>query len=566
MEQKYFKKLQWEIIFTIIGFSVLPLLVLGGVIYHQFSASYYGKIRENLRTLAENRRASLDLFLEERVAQLVTLAHTQSLASLGDEDYLNRVFNIMQTQSRSYMDLGVIDQEGNHLAYVGPYYSILKGVNYKEEEWFSAVMAHGTHISDVFLGFRRVPHFIIAVLVREGPRVWILRATIDSDIIENIVRAAKIGKRGDAFIVNRDNILQTSPRFCGTLLERPACPPGYFCPDYSRAVALRVDEVPLNGGESLFAAIPLQTKRWVLVISEDPMEELTPLLQTRSLALLIGLAGIGVIGVGAFFTSRSFIKELVEMERKKAASEDMAVQSSKMAALGKMAAGIAHEINNPLAVIGEKAGWMKDLLKQEDISRSENFQEFADSLAKIEQHINRAKKITHRLLSFGRRMEPVSEQVDVNKTLEESLEFLVHEARFRNIEMQTELADNLPEITSDASQLQQVLLNLITNAIDAIGKNGLIRLKTHYLAKNNRVAIEISDNGPGIPRYILDKIFDPFFTTKDVGRGTGLGLSISYSIVESLGGKMIVASEEGKGTAFTIYLPGPPSESTYAFG
>jgi two-component system, NtrC family, sensor kinase len=566
MEKKYFKKLQWEIIFTIIGFSVLPLLVLGGVIYHQFSAAYYAKIRESLRTLADNRRASLDLFLEERVAQLVTLAHTHSLASLRDEDYLNRVFNIMQSQSRSYMDLGVIDQEGNHLAYVGPYYSILKGVNYKDEEWFSAVMAHGTHISDVFLGFRRVPHFIIAVLVREGPRIWILRATIDSDIIENIVRAAQIGKRGDAFIVNRDNILQTGPRFCGTLLERPACPPGHFCPDYSKTVALRVDEVQTTNRVSLFSAIPLHYKRWVLVIMEDPMEELTPLLRTRFLAFLIGLAGIGVIAVGAFFTSRSFIKELMEMERKKAASEDMAVQSSKMAALGKMAAGIAHEINNPLAVIGEKAGWMKDLLKQEDVSRSENFEEFADSLAKIEQHVNRAKKITHRLLSFGRRMEPVSEQVDVNKTLEESIEFLVHEARFRNIEIKKELTEHLPEITSDASQLQQVFLNIITNAIDAIGKNGVIEIKTHYLAKNNRVAVEVSDNGPGIPRYILDKIFDPFFSTKDVGRGTGLGLSISYSIVENLGGKMIVASEEGKGTTFTIYLPGPPSESTYALG
>jgi two-component system NtrC family sensor kinase len=556
MEKTYYAKLRWQIIITIISFSVLPLLVLGAFIYHQFSASYSAKTLESLKTLAENRRASLDLFFEERVSQLTTLAGTHSLASLKDEDYLHKVFNIIQSRSRSYIDLGVIDQEGNHLAYVGPYYSILKGVNYKNEEWFSAVMASGVYISDVFTGFRKIPHFIIAVMVRERSQTWILRATIDSEIVENLVRAAMIGKLGDAFLVNRDNILQTTPRFHGKLLEPVNCMKyKAACPDFSGATATMVEEKTIGGMERLYGVSVLQNKRWVLVIIEDPSEQLTPLLSARHLGALIGLAGILVIFLGAFFTSRAMMTELEEMERKKAASEDLVIQSSKMAALGKMAAGIAHEINNPLAVIGEKAGWMKDLLKKEDVAHSKNFQEFADSVAKIEHHINRAKKITHRLLSFGRRMEPVTEKVDVNQTLEDTIEFLINEARYRNIEIYTELAPELPRITSDSSQLQQVFLNIINNGIDAIGKNGVIQIKTHHLVKNNRVAIEINDNGPGIPKHMLDKIFDPFFTTKEVGKGTGLGLSISYSIVEKLGGKMIVASEVGKGATFTIYLP-----------
>lgn len=554
MEKIYYKKLHWNIITTIIAFSMIPLVVLGAVIYQQFSASYTANILESLRTLAENRRASLDLFLEERVAQLTTLAGTHSLEKLKDEDYLHKVFNIIQARSRSYIDLGVIDDNGDHLAYVGPYHSILKGVNYRNEEWFSAVMASGVHISDVFTGFRKIPHFIIAVMMREKGRNWILRATIDSDIVENIVRAAWIGKRGDAFIVNRQNILQTSPRFCGKLLEPPLCPDGQFTPDYSAAVGTRVEQVTIRGVERLFGVSVLQNKQWVLVIVEDPTEQFSPLFRARYLGALIGLAGILVIVVGAFLTSRAMMKELEETERKRKASEDLAIQSSKMAALGKMAAGIAHEINNPLAVIGEMAGWMKDLLKKEDLARSKNFQEFANAVAKIEQHVNRAKKITHRLLSFGRRMEPVTEQVDVNQTLKETMEFLINEARYRNIEIRTELAD-LPQITSDAAQLQQVFLNILTNAIDAIGKNGLIQIRTRYLEKIRQVAIEISDTGPGIPKHMLDKIFDPFFTTKEVGKGTGLGLSISYSIVEKLGGKIMVASEEGKGATFTIYLP-----------
>jgi two-component system NtrC family sensor kinase len=549
MEKTPLQKLRWEIVATIIGFSLVPLIVLGAVFYREFSFSYHAKVRESLRTLVENRRGSLDLFLEERVSQLVTLANTHSLKSLSEENYLNKVFNIMQARSRSYMDLGVIDDEGHHLAYVGPFYNLLKGVNYKSEDWFAAVMSQGIYISDVFLGFRKVPHFIIAIMVREGNRNWILRATIDSDIIENIVKAAWIGKKGDAFIINRQNILQTSPRFSGTLLGSPTTP------DFSKVVGTDVEEISYQGETSLYGTTLLTVKKWVLVVREDPGEQLGPLLSARLLGFIIGLCGLLVIVAGALFISRSMMKELLEMERQKAASEDLAIQSSKMAALGKMAAGIAHEINNPLAVIGEKAGWMKDLLREEDLAKSSNFQEFAESVAKIEYHVNRAKKITHRLLSFGRRMEPVREQVDLNRVLNETIDFLENEARYRSIDIQTDLAENLPQITSDSSQLQQVFLNILNNAIDAIGKNGLIQVKSRYMPGQSQVAIEISDNGPGIPKDLQDKIFDPFFTTKEVGKGTGLGLSISYSIVEKLGGRMILASQEGEGTTFTIYLP-----------
>jgi len=556
MEKVPYQRLRWEIITAIIGFSVVPLLLLGAFIYQEFSLSYTAKIQESLKTLAENRRASLDLFLDERVSQLVTLAGTNSLERLRDEDYLHKVFNIIQTRSRHYIDLGVIDEEGNHLAYVGPYYNILKGVNYKNEEWFSAVMASGVYISDVFTGFRRIPHFIIAVMVCERNKIWILRATIDSEIVENIVRAALIGKHGDAFLVNRDNILQTNPRFHGKLLEPVSCALyGEACPNFSGATSTLVEEKSIGGLERLYGVSVLQNKRWVLVIIEDPLEQLSPLFRARHLGALIGLAGILVIVVGAVFITRAMMKELERMERKKATADEISIQSGKMAALGKMAAGIAHEINNPLAVIGEKAGWMKDLLKTEDLQGSENFQEFADAVNKIESHINRAKTVTHRLLGFARRMEPVSEKVSINRVLDETIDFLENEARYRNIDVQTDYDQELPAITSDSTQLQQVFLNILNNAIDAIGKDGEILIRTSFIAKNNALAIEISDNGPGIPKDALNKIFDPFFTTKEVGKGTGLGLSISYSIVEKLGGRMMVASHEGMGTTFTIYLP-----------
>jgi two-component system NtrC family sensor kinase len=342
--------------------------------------------------------------------------------------------------------------------------------------------------------------------------------------------------------------LQTTPRFGGKIMEPPQAP------DFAAATGTTVEEIDFHGETFLFATSIIKQKKWVLVIREAPTEQLTPLLQARFLAVLISLGGVLLIIIGAYFTTRAMMKELQRMDRKQAASDEMAIQSSKMAALGKMAAGIAHEINNPLAVIGEKAGWMKDLLGLEDVAGSENFQELLDAVNKIEYHVVRAKTVTHRLLGFARRMEPMAERINVNEILDESIEFLKNEARYRSIEIQANYAPDLPLTTTDQAQLQQVFLNIINNGIDAIGKEGQIVINTRT-TKNNEISIEINDNGPGIPKDVLQKIFDPFFTTKEVGKGTGLGLSISYSIIEKLGGRIMVASEAGQGTTFTIYLP-----------
>ena len=192
---------------------------------------------------------------------------------------------------------------------------------------------------------------------------------------------------------------------------------------------------------------------------------------------------------------------------------------------------------------------------EEDIAQSKNFKEFEEAVRKIETHVERTKKVTHRLLGFARRMEPILEKVDVNKTLSDTVDFLENESKYRNINIQVDFQPDLPKIVSDSSQLQQIFLNIMNNAIDAIDRGGEIHIKTNFLPRNNQIMIEITDNGPGISKENINKIFDPFFTTKEVGKGTGLGLSIVYSIIEKLGGRIMAASEIGQGTTFTIYFP-----------
>ena len=550
MSQKHFEKLGLKIIAVTLGFSLIPLFALGATIYYQFNSTFQNKMIESLRNLAQNRKSSLELFIDERISQLNTIAQTHSFEKLADEQFLTKVFNAMQSRSKSFIDLGIIDSEGNHLAYVGPYHDKLMSVNYAHEDWFHAVQSTGAYVSDVFLGFRKAPHFIIAVTTVQNNRVWILRATINSAIIDEIVAGAQIGKRGDAFIVNRGNILQTAPRFSGKLLTHPSSP------DFSSSRGLIVETVSFQGNETLYAAVPIVNPNWVMVVSEDPQEEMALLFRAHYIEAVILAFGVFLVIIGTVLTTRVMTRRLKEIEKEKSKSEDLIIQSSKMAALGKMAAGIAHEINNPLQIIGDQAGWMKDLLDSEDMKQTENFEEFDQCIKKIERQVNRSREITHRLLRFGRRMETTQELVDINQILMETLTFLENEAHFRDIQIQTNYDDNLPKISTDPNQLQQVFLNIIDNAIDAVGQSGQIRVETFTDKQNHKqIMVKISDNGPGISRELISKIFDPFFTTKRPDEGTGLGLSISYGIMEKLGGHIAVESEEGKGTTFIISVP-----------
>lgn len=546
-QTNYYTKLKRKIIVTTLCFSLVPLAALGLSMYHFFRVSYTSKTMDNLRVLVENRCNAIDLFLEERASQLYIIANSHSFTQLEQKDNLDRVFTLIQARSKSFIDLGVIDGKGHQVGYVGPY--SLQGLNYKDEEWFHEVMMRGIYISDVFLGYRKFPHLIIAVMRREGKQSWILRATIDTAMFEAMTKAAQVGEKGDAFIVNEQNILQTTPKLGKELLhEGPVF-------SYPRSQGTVVQKTEMGAREVLVGSAWLSNKRWLLIVTEDPAEELIPLLRARQITIAIGLLGLVLIVTGTILVARAMVTRLVRIDHEKAALDASLIQSGKMAALGKLAAGIAHEVNNPLAVIKEKAGWMRDLLAEEDIAASQNFAEFQKSIDKIDQHAERAKKVVHRFLGFARRMEPVSEMVDVNGVIDDTITLLENEARFRDIDIQTDFDERIPRILSDSAQLQQVFLNILSNAIDAIGKNGEITAKTSYASKEKEVVVQIADNGPGIPKESLEKIFDPFFSTKEVGKGTGLGLSISYSIIEKLGGRIMVASEEKQGAKFTICLP-----------
>ena len=218
-----------------------------------------------------------------------------------------------------------------------------------------------------------------------------------------------------------------------------------------------------------------------------------------------------------------------------------------------MAAGVAHEINNPLAAIGELAGLMEDLIDEQFLASSPHAVLFQDNVRKIQLHVDRTRGVTHRMLGFARRMEPHQDTFNVNDVATEALSFIEREASFRGVELDRQLDPGQPMIKSDRAQLQQVVLNLLNNALDAVPDGGRIAVSSSNT--HDSVLVTVEDNGSGIPKELHDRIFDPFFTTKAPGEGSGLGLSICHTIMKGLGGSITFDSAPGAGTVFRVRLP-----------
>ena len=211
-----YKKLRKNILIMTLCFAIVPMIAVGIIIPMQFTSLYHEKTIREVENVAQSKGRTIDIFFEERIAQLKSLAGMYTYEEMTQPGRLTELLRILQNNSQSYVDLGIIDLEGNHKAYAGAYN--VQHVNYKDQPWFTEVQRRGVFVSDVFMGFRQFPHIIIAVMRLEGNRSWILRATIDSEVFNSIVQASKLSAEGDAFVVNRDNVLQTSSRFAGALM------------------------------------------------------------------------------------------------------------------------------------------------------------------------------------------------------------------------------------------------------------------------------------------------------------------------------------------------------------
>jgi two-component system NtrC family sensor kinase len=542
--QRY-KVLRRNITLLMLLVTLIPLFLMAFINYHQYRTAVREEIESPLRVLVNKTKHSFELFLAGRLSAISFVASGFSFDYLSDEKNLNRIFLVLKQEFKGFIDLGLIDSEGNQVSYVGPYQ--LTGKNYADQGWFQQVRVNGTYISDVFLGHRKFPHVVIAVQHLDGNgKGWIVRATIDTARFDDLIAAMQLDPKSDAFLINQQGTLQTNSKFYGKVFD--TC---IECVPPMSSDADIIEKTDPKGREVLIAYAYFRDSDYILMLVKPKADVLRTWYTLKSELLWLLIGGTIVIFIVVYRLTKAMVDRMEESENKRELAIREMQHSHKLSSIGRLAAGVAHEINNPMAVINEKAGLIKDLIEMRPDFPDKP--KFLGLVSAILQSVSRCRTVTHRLLGFAKRMDTQIELLDVNEVVREVLGFLEKEALHRNIELGLHLATDLSRIASDRGQLQQVFLNILNNAFQAVPDSGKVSIAS-FEKDIDTVGVTVQDNGHGMSEETLKHIFEPFFTTKK-DHGTGLGLSITYGLVKKLGGDIDVQSKEGHGTRFTVYLP-----------
>jgi signal transduction histidine kinase len=544
-DKNRYRKLWWYSVLLMTLIAWIPLAILTAISIQQYQQALQVEMRFPVSQILAKTGSSLEFAIDEHVKALTLVINAESREEIACQPGLEATFANLRNAFCEFVDLGFIDSQGNQLYYVGPYN--LQGRNFKDQPWFHEVRLRDVYVSDVFMGYRNFPHFIIAVKhVQPQGDYYILQATIDMQVLNNLILSPDLGASSDVFIVNDDAVLQTNSRSHGHILEKAAVP---LPIQPNRTETLK--EFHADGQTHFLSYLPIANSHFILVMVYHQQDLMKHWISMRRNPIWFLLGTSAVILLVVLGTSTYMVKRIHEADIRRDRILHNLEYTNKMAAIGRLAAGVAHEINNPISIINEKAGLLKDMADAKpEFTQREKVVALANSIL---NSVERCSAITHRLLGFSRRLEARIEMVDLELLLKEVLEFVSRELEHRNISIKFDVQENFAAIESDRGLLQQVFLNIINNALAALKNGGWIQfiLRDH---DEQTVEVMICDNGAGIAPHDLKHIFEPFFSTKGEF-GTGLGLSITRDIVEKLDGHISVESQLGEGACFTILLP-----------
>ncbi|MBD3257150.1 histidine kinase [candidate division GN15 bacterium] len=502
--------------------------------------------RMHLGAIAEQQANTLDLFLSERRVNLANLIDHPRFSIPPTSQAMREYLADLQRVSDAFVDLGFFDSSGVQVAYAGPY-PALESRNYQNEDWFATLHGEDVNfvITDIYLGFRQQLHFTIAVSRTAGDRFSVLRATLDPARMYEYIQSQQDAGDVITSIINRHGTYQLVNETLGRPLD--TCPIAV-----PRGESFGFGEAELPDDTRRFAFRWLSNTPWALIVQSVPGAG-SFFTSPESRSLLVSLALLLVATMIILNRAGTLVAKQKETDQTRAQLE----HAAKLASVGELASGIAHEINNPLAVITEESGLLMDYTDPQFGYKLEET-ELRRRLDGIQKAAFRCRDITRKLLRFVRKTDFDLREHDIHDIIDGVIDDLLGpEIQVSKVKIRREYASSLPPIVTDANQLQQVILNIINNATDAIGdKPGVITIRT--AKEGRRLLIAIHDTGCGMTPDQLDRVFLPFFTTKEVGKGTGLGLSVSYGIVRGLGGEIQVESTKDVGTTFTLVLPLKP--------
>jgi two-component system NtrC family sensor kinase len=547
---KDYRKIWGFGIFILATAALVPLVAVTIIHYRLIQKSLDSELVLRTERLTSNARRAVTFFLEERLNALRFTVNEFGYDQLANSDHLREILRNLKLGFGGLTDLSIIAHTGIQVAYAGPFK--LEGKNYSDQVWFTDCQKHDFYVSEVFRGYRNLPHIIIAAKsIRPDGNFFILRATLETERLIQTLESYKTGEYADIFLVNRSGVIQTSSISQGETFKRMTLPVPAYADRTQTLITTDRQKRPIIVGYA-FISTRIADSPFILMVTKEKagMTVVWQKLHTN-INWFVSL-GIIAILIVITLTWTLMVNRLYLADHEKAETMALAEQANQLASIGQLAAGVAHEINNPLALINETAGYVKDLFVIEKQYRDDK--ELIEHIDTILESVERCGLITSQLLGFARKFDIKIQKVNLRQIISDVLSFHKKETEYRNISVAVDVPEDLPEIETDRGKLQQILVNLINNAFQAMDNGCCLDIRASNEVPEE-VRIAVSDNGCGMPEENLKKIFQPFFTTKEGGKGTGLGLTITYGLVKKLHGNIAVKSKEHEGTTFILSLP-----------
>jgi signal transduction histidine kinase len=541
---------QTVIIFSIV--AIVPLVVTALFSYKVHRSSTESELIRNTIRLVSNTDQSIFFFFKEYRSVLDLVTHGNTFEELSNAAKFSRLLAIANMEINGIDGLEIIDSTGKRKAYAGPMTLKTRILNRRPSH--RDVFERSVHVSEVFSVSNGLYHFNYTVgrMFPDGKR-YFLRAIINTDSLNKLIDRLTTGASEDIFLLNRQGILQTPSSFFGA----PLTPIQLPAPEATQEASLfetrdRAGN-PLIVGQILIPQTPFTLM--VIQPKETPLQTWykTPRAFMWILALSVLLIFAVTIGMATWL-----VDQMHKADQERVRTLHQIEQTTKMASLGRLASGVAHEINNPLAIINQKAGHLRDILSlSSDHEHHPKLTELADSIVKS---VQRSSDVTKRLRDFAGHLNASIETIDLKEIIAEVNQILAKESDFRCIAIRIDVADDLPRFKSDRGRLEQIFFNLFNYMISTMSEGGHLDIKAQQQEKDT-ITVALSDNGPGLTENDLKGIFEPFSNFATNTSSTNLSLAITYALVQQIGGNIGIDSRVGMGTRFDIHIPTKLPES-----
>lgn len=541
---------QTVIIFSIV--AIVPLVVTALFSYRVHRTSTESEMMRSTIRLVSNTDQSILFFLKEYRSVLDLVTHGNTFEDLSSAVKFDNLLTIAQMEIDGIDGLEIIDSSGLRKAFAGS--TALKTQFLNRRPSYRDVFERSVYVSEVFSVSNASYHFnyTIGRMLPDGKR-YFLRAIINTEGLNKFIHRLTTGTSEDIFLLNHQNVLQTPSSFFGKPLTKIDLP----VPEATNEASL-FETKDRAGNQLIVGQVLIPQTPFTLMVIRSKEVSLQTWYKTPKAFMWILVLSVLVIFAVTIAMATWLVDQMHEADQERVRTLHQVEQTTKMASLGRLASGVAHEINNPLAIINQKAGHIKDILSVSD--DHEHHQKLTDLADAIVNSVQRSSAVTKRLRDFAGHLNASIEKIDLKEIITEVNQILAKESNFRCIAIHIDVADDLPSFKSDRGRLQQIFFNLFNYMISTMNEGGHLDIKAQWQDKDN-ISVILSDNGPGLPENDLRGIFEPFSNFATNTGSTNLSLAVTFALVQQIGGDIGIDSRLGIGTRFDIRIPAQLPES-----